>query len=332
MIQTVEQYIFVYDALLEALKAGNTVISCTDVPDEYEKLCQINPDKGKSCLQEQYEMLDAMSPKAKPSDYSLGSISDNKEKNRFPEILPADRHRPYLMTRVQGTNDYINAVFLDGYRNRNAYIITQMPLSHTVIDLWRMIYEHKCGTIVMLNLWDGEDESYGQYWPEENEECECGPFIIEAMSINRQNPNITLRELKLSYHPQSPSLKVQKKDETPRMVNQFQFNAWPKDAAVATSKMALLSLLDMVERSQYKTGNHPIVIHCHDGVGQSGLYASVSCIWERMKDDQEVDIFQTVKHLRYYRPEIITGLEQYRFCYEMVLTYLAEFSTYSNFR
>jgi len=25
----------------------------------------------------------------------------------------ADRHRPYLMTRVQGTNDYINAVFLD---------------------------------------------------------------------------------------------------------------------------------------------------------------------------------------------------------------------------
>ena len=28
-------------------------------------------------------------------------------------FFPADRHRPYLMTRVQGTNDYINAVFLD---------------------------------------------------------------------------------------------------------------------------------------------------------------------------------------------------------------------------
>ena len=25
----------------------------------------------------------------------------------------ADKHRPYLMTRVPGTNDYINAVFLD---------------------------------------------------------------------------------------------------------------------------------------------------------------------------------------------------------------------------
>jgi len=46
----------VYDALLEALKAGNTVILCTDLPDEYERLCRVNPDKGKSRLQEQYEV------------------------------------------------------------------------------------------------------------------------------------------------------------------------------------------------------------------------------------------------------------------------------------
>jgi len=28
-------------------------------------------------------------------------------------VCVADRHRPYLMTRVQGTSDYINAVFVD---------------------------------------------------------------------------------------------------------------------------------------------------------------------------------------------------------------------------
>jgi len=49
---------------------------------------------------------------------------------------------------------------LKGYRASNAYIITQMPLPHTVIDLWRMIYEHKCGTIVMLNPWDESDTVY----------------------------------------------------------------------------------------------------------------------------------------------------------------------------
>ena len=48
-------------------------------------------------------------------------------------------------------------MLFQGYRNRNAFILTQMPLTHTVIDLWRLVYEHKCGTIVMLNPWDEND-------------------------------------------------------------------------------------------------------------------------------------------------------------------------------
>ena len=32
-----------------------------------------------------------------------------------------------------------------------------MPLPHTVIDLWRMVYEHNCATVVMLNPWDDND-------------------------------------------------------------------------------------------------------------------------------------------------------------------------------
>jgi len=51
-----EQYIFVYNALLEALKVGNTVISCVDFCSEYERLCHIDPTKGKSGLLEQFEV------------------------------------------------------------------------------------------------------------------------------------------------------------------------------------------------------------------------------------------------------------------------------------
>lgn len=42
-----------------------------------------------------------------------------------------------------------------------------------------------------------------------------------------------------------------------------------------------------------------------DGVTKSGLFTAVSCIWEKMKVDQEVDIFHAVKHLRYHRPQIV---------------------------
>lgn len=47
---------------------------------------------------------------------------------------------------------------VQGYKCKSEYIITQMPLPHTVIDLWRLVYEHGVGTLVMLNPWDPDDE------------------------------------------------------------------------------------------------------------------------------------------------------------------------------
>ena len=56
-----------------------------------------------------------------------------------------------------GSSDYINAVFTDGYKHRDAFIITQAPLPHTVTDFWAMIYDHECSAIVMMNELDPND-------------------------------------------------------------------------------------------------------------------------------------------------------------------------------
>ena len=60
---------------------------------------------------------------------------------------------------------------------------------------------------------------------------------------------------------QSPQL-MKRKDEQPLTVNQFQFNDWNKNASTPASCSSLMTLLEMVERSQIKTGNHAVVIHC----------------------------------------------------------------------
>ena len=75
----------------------------------------------------------------------------NKSKNRYANVIAYDHSRVVLpvVDAIQGT-DYINANFMDGYRKHNAYIATQGPLPETFGDFWRMIWEQRCATFVMM--------------------------------------------------------------------------------------------------------------------------------------------------------------------------------------
>ena len=39
---------------------------------------------------------------------------------------------------------------MQGYKHRKAYIATQFPLSNTMSDFWRMVWEHQCSSIILL--------------------------------------------------------------------------------------------------------------------------------------------------------------------------------------
>lgn len=56
-------------------------------------------------------------------------------------LLSRDQDRPILTGGLSATN-YINAVFLDSYKQRKAFIVTQTPLKNTVEDFLALIYEY----------------------------------------------------------------------------------------------------------------------------------------------------------------------------------------------
>ncbi|CAG5120854.1 unnamed protein product, partial [Candidula unifasciata] len=314
MVQTLEQYIFVYDCLLEALICGDTTVSNHAFPEVFTDLCLFDADISKTKLEEQFEILKLLSTTIERDESTTALRPENIFKNRCKNIVPANRCRPYLITAYEGCNDYINAVFLNSYCKKDHLLVTQMPLPNTVIDFWRLVYDHKSYCIVMLNEVEKNDETCQQYWTENPEGVIYGPFKIETTSVIKSDPIVTVRDFILTC-TEMPNVSA-------RHVRQFHFHRWQEGSATPSSHRALLQLVHLTNLWQ-QPHHGPITVHCMNGASRSGLFCAALTILERMKKDKEVDVFQAVKQLRLNRTQLIDNMEQYQFCHELVMEYLS---------
>lgn len=96
------------------------------------------------------------------------------------------------------TSDYINANFVDGYKQKNAYISTQGPLPKTSYDFWRMVWEQHCLVIVMTTrVMERGRVKCGQYWePTEGALAEYGCYQVRTMTVEA-NEDYTVAEMEL---------------------------------------------------------------------------------------------------------------------------------------
>ncbi|ESN90402.1 hypothetical protein HELRODRAFT_186608 [Helobdella robusta] len=318
MVQTEDQYVFIHDALLEAIQSGNTEVSARNLLAHIQKLNQVDPGDTETGMELEFKKLSSI--KINPSRFASASLPVNKLKNRLVNILPYESTRVCLqpIRGVEGS-DYINASFVDGYRYRRAYIVTQGPLPETTEDFWRMLWEHNSTIVVMLTKLreSGRDKCH-QYWPSERS-ARYQYFVVDPMAEYNM-PQYILREFKVT----------DARDGQSRTIRQFHFTEWPEQG-VPKSGEGFIDFIGQVHKTKEQFGQDgPITVHCSSGVGRSGVFVTLSILLERMRYEGIVDMFQTVKMLWMQRPVIIQSVEQYAFCYRSALEYLGSFDHYAN--
>ncbi|XP_043504847.1 tyrosine-protein phosphatase Lar isoform X13 [Polistes fuscatus] len=317
MVQTEDQYIFIHDALLEAVICGNTEVPARNLHSHIQKLMQPEIDNITG-MELEFKKLSNI--KADSTRFISANLPCNKHKNRLVHILPYECSRVCLQPQrnIEGS-DYINASLIDGYRYRGAYIATQGPLCDTTDDFWRMLWEHNSTIVVMLTkLKEMGREKCHQYWPSDRSiRYQC--FVVDPIAEYNM-PQYILREFKVT----------DARDGASRTVRQFQFIDWPEQG-VPKSGDGFIDFIGQVHKTKEQFGQDgPITVHCSAGVGRTGVFITLSIVLERMQYEGVVDIFQTVRILRTQRPAMVQTEDQYQFCYRASLEYLGSFDHYAN--
>ncbi|XP_038588089.1 receptor-type tyrosine-protein phosphatase delta-like isoform X23 [Micropterus salmoides] len=317
MVQTEDQYVFIHDALLEAVNCGTTEVPARNLYAYIQKLTQIEGGENVTGMELEFKRL--ANTKAHTSRFISANLPCNKFKNRLVNIMPYESTRVCLqpIRGVEGS-DYINASFIDGYRQQKAYIATQGPLAETTEDFWRMLWEHNSTIVVMLTkLREMGREKCHQYWPAERS-ARYQYFVVDPMAEYNM-PQYILREFKVT----------DARDGQSRTVRQFQFTDWPEQG-VPKSGEGFIDFIGQVHKTKEQFGQDgPISVHCSAGVGRTGVFITLSIVLERMRYEGVVDIFQTVKMLRTQRPAMVQTEDQYQFCYRAGLEYLGSFDHYA---
>ncbi|XP_065126399.2 tyrosine-protein phosphatase non-receptor type 18 [Paramisgurnus dabryanus] len=245
-------------------------------------------------------------------DYGLttiaGEMKDNMKKNRYKDILPYDQTRVCLTpTTSEHQSDYINANYVKGASGNRTYIATQGPLNSTVVDFWRMIWQHNVKVIIMAcREFEMARKKCEVYWDSTTGKSIFGPFTVSTLEESHTDEEIVVRTLVVKFS-----------DET-RKVSHFQYTTWP-DHGIPDVPDGILGMMELVRKQGNQTD--PVVIHCSAGCGRTGVICAIDYVNDLLLSEQireDFNILDLVLELRRQRPSAVQTKEQYEFVFHTV--------------
>ncbi|XP_021122110.1 tyrosine-protein phosphatase non-receptor type 18 isoform X8 [Heterocephalus glaber] len=195
-----------------------------------------------------------------------GNLPRNVRKNRYKDVVPYDHTRSILsLLQEEGHGDYINGSFIRGADGSQAYIATQGPLPHTLLDFWRLVWEFGVKVILMAcRETENDRKKCERYWPQEHEPLQIGPFCITLTKETPLNADIILRTLKVTFQKES------------RSAHHLQYMSWP-DRGVPGNPDTVLTMIEEARRLQ-GSSSRPLCVHCSAGCGRTGVLCTIDYV------------------------------------------------------
>ncbi|KAK2153788.1 hypothetical protein LSH36_286g02007 [Paralvinella palmiformis] len=331
MVQTKEQYVFLHQTIVEFIKYTNTSHDCNRFSQKFASVLDQQADPEiMSIMEVELKHLTEQNPNTR-SDNKSGLKEENKDKNRNLELVPDDSKRLFISGIV---GNYINAISSDSFAAHNSRVVTQMPLPQTMADFWKLIMGENCRGIIMLNQLDNTDPTCIPYWPKEiNGKKTYGQIKVELLATDEDTKSgfIVKRDFRVT--------EIKQREFGPAntmTVRQFQLISWPNDQILPPQRKHLLDLMDHLQSWQQSSKDSAekgkVLVHCIDGGSRSGIFCGVSFMLDRMRIEQDVNVYLSARYVSRNRPQFFDNILEYQFLYQMAVEHLTESKEYANVR
>lgn len=300
LVQTEEQYIFIHDALLEAINCMYSSINRktltsylqTDIAD-----CKIA--SFASDFEKHYKMITSFVPQ----DYLLISANKpfNRNKNRSQEFVPVENSRVHLTPKpgIEGS-DYINASWIIGFKRLGEFIVTQHPLENTVLDFWQMLWDHNAQTVVILTDMSEDTDSLIKFWPVDSDTTlDSDNFKVKSVQEDKIGDDYETRDLVIQSVQDDFMLPV-------RLIH---------SKYSVRELSSLIKLLEIVQMWHLEYQNGPIVVVDKFGGTEAAIFCCLTTIGKQLQHENVVDISLYAKLYHNQRPGIWKDIENYLLLY-----------------
>ncbi|KAH6836046.1 protein tyrosine phosphatase 1 [Perilla frutescens var. hirtella] len=277
--------------------------------------------KAPQTIRQEFQTLQAnrMTALDMRSRCTVALDSSNYSKNRYTDVVPFDDNRVILKQCADyrsSARGFINASFIMTSESVSRFIATQGPLSHTSEDFWEMIIQYHCPIIVMLTRLVDNYRTLKcvDYFQAENGPREFGNICIATKRIESADTSLVWRFLEVKY---------KESEEPPLSVLHVQYPEWP-DHGVPKDTLAVREIFKRISSVPPSLG--PIVVHCSAGIGRTGTYCVIHNTIQRVLvgDMSALDLVNTVTTFRSQRIGMVQTLEQYLFCYDVIIDALKD--------
>lgn len=300
MVQTLDQYKFLYSAVHQALYIGETSASVHDFADYVGRLREVNYLTGQSEIEKQFHFLQQKCLPFSAEDMKTALQPDNQGKNRS-HILPSDKHRVPLLTPNRDGNDYINAVFMSGIKCLDEYIATEWPLDQTIDSFWKMVADYRVENVILLQ--DAQLKACNPL-PYEGDFFDFGDIIVSCHFLELQD---TMNVYRVSIERRSKELHSDKSEIKVVLLH-----------AESSGKLSLKAIISVLKNLHKKSLKGKSAVVCRDGASLCGQFLVITALMDMISILNEADVFYTIQTMKSRRPEFIDSFDQFSHVYGVI--------------